>query len=209
MVAARSVSLSSISLATVVARLTSFGYGLIQGIQGHGRGSFISQVGTGHPTLRNSERTRRSRNLHARATDMVARSWGKELANGPHNPVSHARGRGMRSSGSANAAEGSPNAAARLCRCLLRREGAPARYGPHAVTHVRTSVGTSPRLANGPHTSFTARECGTSWAAGMGEGAKWAAGRGVEWAETKSLGPDEGEFFIFHLNFNFVLVFKF
>jgi hypothetical protein len=204
MVAARSVSLSSISLATVVARLTSFGYGLIQGIQGHGRGSFISQVGTGHPTPRNSERTRRSRNLHARATDLVARSWGKELANGPHNPVSHARSHGMRSSGSANVAEGSPNAAARLHRCLLQREGAPARYGPHAVTHARMSAGTSPRLANGPHT-----QCGTSWAAGMGEGAKWAAGRGVEWAETKCLGPGEGEFFIFLLNFNFVLVFKF
>jgi hypothetical protein len=62
----------------------------------------------------------------------------------------------------ARAAEESPNAAARLRRCLLRREGAPARYGPHAVTHARTSAGTSPRLANGPHTSFTARECGTS-----------------------------------------------
>jgi hypothetical protein len=67
-------SLSSISLATAVARLTSFGYGLIQGIKGHRRGSFISQVGIGDPTPQNSERTRRSRNLHARATDLVARS---------------------------------------------------------------------------------------------------------------------------------------
>jgi hypothetical protein len=111
--------------------------------------------------------------------DLVARSWGKELANGPHNPVSHARGRGMRSSGSANSAEGSPNVAARLRRCLLRREGAPARYGPHAVTHARTSAGTSPRLANGPHTSFIARECGTSWAVGMGEGENGPRGEGL------------------------------
>jgi hypothetical protein len=43
----------------------------------------------------------------------------------------------------------------------------------------------------------------------MGEGAKWVAGRWVGWAETKSLGPGEGELFIFLLNFSFVLVFKF
>ena len=43
----------------------------------------------------------------------------------------------------------------------------------------------------------------------MGEGAKWAARRWVEWAETKSLGLGEGELFILLLNFSFVLVFKF
>jgi hypothetical protein len=37
----------------------------------------------------------------------------------------------------------------------------------------------------------------------MGEGAKWAAGRGVEWAETKILGPGEGEFFHFSFKFQF------
>jgi hypothetical protein len=44
--------------------------------------------------------------------------------------------------------------------------------------------------------------CDTAW-----EGI-WAGGRGVEWAETKSLGPSEGKLFVFLFCFSFPYYFS-
>jgi acyl-homoserine lactone acylase PvdQ len=86
------------------------------------------------------------------------------------------RGRGMRSSGSANAAEGSLQHGDTASSAFVTEGRSTCQVWPtHSDMHERgdkshqrpivngrRSAGTSPRLENGPHTSFSAQECDTN-----------------------------------------------